>query len=113
MAKRVQLRWIGDPELSAAHAALLVATGARCADEKTEQLLIRPVTEINNRLLSASVDMGTFWRTYYAEKFRDPGSDQACANALIAGGCSELQMDQTCKVVLLSLIHISEPTRPY
>jgi len=99
VAKKVNIRWVADVELSAAQAAYVVATGARCADSKTEQLLVGPVSEINNRLLSSSMDVGAFWQRYFAELLGDAEVSQACTIALMSSGCSELQVEQTAKAV--------------
>jgi hypothetical protein len=85
--------------LSAAHAAFVVATGAPCSDARTEQRLIKPVTEINNRLLSASLDIGVFWEQYLLEILRETEMQQACTVALMWAGCNEMQLDQTSKAI--------------
>lgn len=103
MAKRVNLRWVAAPELSAAHATCMVATGAPCADPKLEQLLAEPVADINNRLLSASIEMGSFWKQYRSQILAGSDISPACTRALMAGGCSELQMDQLTKAVTRQL----------
>lgn len=95
MAKQVTVRWRAHTELSAAHAAYVVATGAPCNDSKTEQLLVEPVTELNNRLLSGSVDIGRFWHHYLLEVMNDRETSAACTIALLASGCSEMQVEQT------------------
>jgi hypothetical protein len=99
VAKRLTVRWSAQVELSAARAALVVATGARCIDLKTEQLLVPVVTEINNRLLSGSLDMSVFWEQYLDEVLRESEATQACAAALIWAGCSEMQVEQTAKAI--------------
>ncbi len=99
MAKRTSVRWVAQVELSAAHAAFVVATGAPCTDTKTEQRLIAPVTEINNRLLSASLDIGVFWEQYLLEVLREAEMQQACSVALMWSGCNEMQLDQTAKAI--------------
>ena len=55
---RVEVAWNVAGELSAAHAAYVVATGAKCTDPKTESLLIDPVAQINTRLVNESIDVG-------------------------------------------------------
>jgi hypothetical protein len=99
VAKQVAIRWSAHGELSAAHAAYVVATGARCTDPKTEALLIEPVTEVNNRLVSSSIDVGAFWQSYLVERLRDTEMNVACAMALMSSGCSELQVEQTTKAI--------------
>ena len=99
MARRTNVRWVAQVELSAAHAAFIVATGARCTDSKTEQRLIAGVTDINNRLLSASLDIGVFWEQYLLEIFRETETQQACTVALMWSGCNEMQVDQTAKAI--------------
>ena len=103
MAKKVILRWQAHTELSAAHAAYVVATGARCSDGKTEQMLVEPVTELNNRLLSSAVDIGRFWQQYLQEIMSDREMASACSIALMASGCSEMQVEQTAKAVTTRL----------
>jgi hypothetical protein len=99
VALSAKIRWVADPELSAAHSAYVVATGAACTDSKTEQLLIGPVTEINNRLLSSSIDVAVFWQQYLARLLLGAQINAACAAALMSGGCSELQVEQTSKAI--------------
>lgn len=99
MAGKLTIRWRNDPQLSAIHAAYVVATDAACADKKTHQVLVRPATEINHRLLSASLDVATFWERLFAEYAFDPGNTRACEIALIDAGCSELQLDQTASAI--------------
>lgn len=99
MAQSAKIRWIADPELSAAHSAYVVATGAACTDLKTEEILIGPVTEINNRLLSSSIDVAVFWQYYLSELLSGAQINAACAAALMSGGCSELQVEQTGKAI--------------
>ena len=78
MAKIAKIRWVADPELSAAHSAYVVATGAPCTDSKTEQLLVGPVTDINNRLLSSSIDVAVFWQHYLAGLLSGAETSEAC-----------------------------------
>lgn len=99
MAQKVNIRWSADVELSAAHAAYVVARGLPCTDPKTEQLLVGPVTEINNRLLSASIDVAAFWQRYVLETLNDSELSRACMLSLLTAGCSELQVEQTSKAV--------------
>jgi hypothetical protein len=100
VAGNVKLRWTSQSPLSAIHAAHAVATGATCNDRKTEQALASPVAEINSRLLSASLDIAAFWKRLHAETLFQVPPEQACAIALSAAGCSELQVDQTARVIL-------------
>ncbi|MCH1440784.1 MAG: hypothetical protein L7W43_14070, partial [Rubripirellula sp.] len=99
MAGNTKIQWVAHPELSAAHAAYLVATRAPCNDPKTEQTLIQPVTEANNRLFSASVDVGQFWQQYLLQVLSDVPMEQACGVALLAAGANEMQVEQTSKAV--------------
>lgn len=100
MAGKVSLRWNTQSPLSAIHAAHVVATGAVCNDRKTEQSLAGPVTEINNRLLSASLDIAEFWQQLLSETLCSTPIEQACMVALSAAGCSELQVEQIASVIL-------------
>lgn len=99
MAGAVTVRWITDPELSAVQAAYIVATGAPCVDEKTLQRLVGPVTGINTRLISSSIDVREFWQRYRWESVDDNDSNRACTVALLAAGCSEFQIEQTSKAI--------------
>lgn len=99
LAGNTKIQWVAHPELSAAHAAYLVATRAPCNDPKTEQTLIQPVTEANNRLFSASVDVGQFWQQYLLQVLSDVPMEQACGVALLAAGANEMQVEQTSKAV--------------
>ncbi len=99
MAGKLSIRWRGDTQLSAIHAAYVVATDAVCSDRKTQQALVAPATEINNRLLSASVDVASFWRRLFAEYAFDSASDRAVEIALISAGGSELQLEQTAAAI--------------
>ena len=85
--------------MSAAHAAHIVAIGAAFADPKTEQLLVDPVTAINNRMVASSLDVAAFWQRYLHEIMVDTELSAACAEALLAAGCSELQIDQIARAV--------------
>ena len=58
MAKKVNIRWLAHAELSAAHAAYVVATRTACTDPKTEQMLVEPVTDINNRYDVVNMTVG-------------------------------------------------------
>jgi hypothetical protein len=94
LSARVNVRWIDHVEMSAAHAAHIVAIGAAFADPRTEQILVDPVTEINNRLVSSSLDVAEFWGWYLRQIMVDATLSDACVAALSAAGCSELQLDQ-------------------
>jgi hypothetical protein len=93
------IRWVARPELCVAQAAYVVATGSRCVDPKLEQRLVEPVTGINTRLISASIDVAAFWQHYRREVARTDDGRASCAAALLAAGCSELQLEQTTKAV--------------
>jgi hypothetical protein len=99
LAGKLSIRWRGDTQLSAIHAAYVVASDAVCADRKTQQALVAPATEINNRLLSASVDVASFWQRLFAEYAFDSASQRAVEIALIAAGGSELQLEQTAAAI--------------
>ncbi len=100
MAASLKVKWKVHPRLSAIHAAYAVATSERCSDSKTESALAPAVTDINQRLLSASLDIGTFWRRLIVEAADDRDDQAACEIALAAAGCSELQLDSTSAVIL-------------
>ena len=100
MSGKVSIRWTTDAQLSSIQAARVVATGSVCADRKTEQALATPITEINNRLLSASLDIGQFWQSLMNESVFDFGEQRACEIALMHSGCSELQLEQIANVIV-------------
>ena len=108
MAKNVAIRWTTQPRLSVVHAAYVVATGGRCVDAKLESALVTPVTDINHRLLSASIDVGRFWRRLVCEVAGDR-TDSARADAratdiaLMSAGMSELQLEQTSAAITRQL----------
>ncbi len=58
------------------------------------------VTAINQRLLSASLDISTFWRRLLIETADDQSDARACEIAVAAAGCSELQLDSTAAAIL-------------
>ena len=93
----MKLRWKADTDLSAAWATYIVATGMTCTDQKAEQVLIGAVTEINHRLVSASIDIGRFWTCYLDRSVAGDACDTAVTLSLIHSGCSELQVEQTAK----------------
>ncbi|MEO1529217.1 MAG: hypothetical protein AAFX06_27675 [Planctomycetota bacterium] len=82
-------------ELSAIHAAIVVATGGVCNDPKTESALVQPATDINTRLVSASVDVGCFWSRLFCEVMAGLSAREACPTALASAGCNPLLLDQT------------------
>lgn len=100
LAASTRIQWVPHPELSAAHAAYVVATRAKCNDEKTEQLLVQPVTEVNNRLLASAVDVGQFWQQYLLQIMSDVPMENACGFALLSAGANEMQVDQTTKAIV-------------
>jgi len=99
MASLSTIRWSASPKLSEIHAAQTVALGRPVVDRRTEQALVAPATEINQRLLSASIDVNTFWQRLFQEALFDPENPRGCEIALMAGGCSELQVEQTAKAI--------------
>ena len=99
MAQRLKLNWVPHSELSAAHAIRVVATGVDCTDSKTLELLREGVTEINQRLVSSSLDIGVFWKTYVDSIARDLPRNDAVRDSLAQSGCSELQLDQSTKTI--------------
>ncbi|MFG0262233.1 MAG: hypothetical protein ACF788_07570 [Novipirellula sp. JB048] len=103
MAAASRIRWKPDPALSTIHAAYAVAVGAACTDEKLERALVPHATQINERLLSAALDMHRFWSGLVAQSIHADAVDKACETALIAAGCSELQADQTSRAIVRQL----------
>lgn len=99
MVKKPEIRFQGSVELSAVHAAFVVATGGSCSDAKTEAALVQPTTEINTRLLVASVDVRQFWEFLFSEIAVGVPLRESCNQALLKAGCSELQLDQTAAAV--------------
>jgi len=91
--------------LSGIHAARVVASG-NCIDAATEKALAGPVAQLNQRLISQSIDVAIFWPALIREVARNKDgsggkvSDQAsCEQALIAAGISEFQSEQTSRAV--------------
>ncbi|KAA5539854.1 hypothetical protein FYK55_22650 [Roseiconus nitratireducens] len=100
MARRkTEVRFHAAVDLSVIHAAFVVATGGPCGDAKTEAALVGPTTEINTRLISASVDVRGFWSALFAAVAAKQAARDACEPALLAAGCSELQVDQTAPAI--------------
>ena len=97
---RTKIRWVSHPELSAAHAAYLVASRVQCNDQKTEQTQIQPVTEVNNRLFASAVDVSQFWQQYLLQILSDVPLERACGVALLSAGANEMQVDQTTKAIV-------------
>ena len=100
MAGRTTIEWVPHPELSAAHAAYVVATRTPCNDKKIERLLVQPVTEVNNRLFASAVDVSQFWQHYLLQIMSDVSMEKACGLALLSAGENELQVDQTTKAIV-------------
>ena len=95
----MKLHWRSDPELSAARAAYVVATGMPCTDKKTEQTLLATVNEINHRLITVSIDNGRFWTSYIDRCVAGDDRETAVAISLIRSGCNEMQVEQVAKGV--------------
>ena len=95
MAKKSNVRFQPAVDLSVIHAAFVVATGGVCTDQKTETALLGPTSEINTRLVSSLVDIRGFWSALFASVASGRSARDACGPALLAAGCSELQVDQT------------------
>jgi hypothetical protein len=93
----MKLRWEADPELSAARAIYVVATGMPCTDAKLEHSLIGAVTEINHRLVSASIDNGRFWTCYFDRCVAGDDWTTAVSVSLTRSQCSVLQLEQTAR----------------
>ncbi|MEL6110758.1 MAG: hypothetical protein AAFU85_32535 [Planctomycetota bacterium] len=86
-------------ELSAIHASIVVATGGVCTDPKTEAALVKPATDINTRLVSASVNVGVFWNSLFREVMAGQSGREACPGALAAADCNPLLLDPTAAAV--------------
>ncbi|MCO8124365.1 hypothetical protein NHH03_21680 [Stieleria sp. TO1_6] len=95
MARKSNVRFHPAADLSVIHASFVVATGGVCNDSKTEAALVQPTSEINTRLVSAQADVRTFWSGLFAAVAAGRSARDACEPALLAAGCSELQVDQT------------------
>ena len=93
----LKLRWEANPELSAAWATYVVATGIICTDEKTEQALVSAGKEINHRLVTASIDNRRFWTCFLDRSVAGDDADTSVAISLMKAGCSELQLEPTAK----------------
>lgn len=99
MSGFVKVKWKPQSRLSAVHAAYAVASGRPCADRKTEEALAPAVTEINQRLLSASLDVHAFWQRLMVEAAEDREDRSAIEIALVAAGCSELQLESIASAI--------------
>ncbi len=97
--RRAAVRWTAATEFIAAQAAYVVATSMPCTDPKTEALLIGSVADINNRLLSASIDVAKFWNEYLDGRLSDQDLSPAVTSSLLVAGCNEMQLEQTAKTV--------------
>lgn len=95
MAGKLTVRWRYDLQLSVIHAAYVVATDSVCSDARTQAALVQPATNLNNRLLSASIDVAEFWHQLISQHLDDGGNARALEVALLQAGCSELQLEQT------------------
>jgi len=105
MASLARIRWKTDSALSTLHAARCAAMGFSITDRNLEESLIPPVTAINERLLSASVDVPQFWKGMLQEIVRSESlaNDSLVQSAEIVltdSGCSELQADQTGRAIV-------------
>lgn len=118
MADPVTINWRAHVRLTAVHAAYVVAAGGPCADRKTEQALLDIAAELNNRLLTASVDVPAFWRGLLRHEMsiaaaESAGSDRStdparvdrrgCEIALAEAGVSEMQLEPTARAVAYQL----------
>ncbi len=95
LAKKSNVRFHPAVDLSVIHASFVVATGGVCSDQRTESALSGPTSEINTRLVSALADVRAFWSALFASVAAGRTARQSCPPALVAAGCSELQIDQT------------------
>ncbi|MEM9644129.1 MAG: hypothetical protein AAF989_03965 [Planctomycetota bacterium] len=108
--KPTQIRWKTHVRLSALHAARTVGSGHVCIDAATQRQLSVLVSELNQRLVSQSVNVARFWETLICEtamrkdsRGKESGSksgidtDQRslCVSALTSGRISEFQIEQT------------------
>ena len=60
---RVAVRWSVDVELSFAQALYVVALGEATVDPTVKTVLTQSVQTINDRLLTHSLDLASFWET--------------------------------------------------
>lgn len=94
----MRVLWKTDPELSALHAAAVVASGAAVVDAKFESALSGPVASINERLEMSETLVAEFWRQLLAASVADDGA--GVETALLSAGCPELVMDAVATAVL-------------
>ncbi|TWU63086.1 hypothetical protein [Crateriforma conspicua] len=106
MPRPTQVRWSTHGRLSMLHAAHVVAGGAGCVDAATEKAMAAPVTQINARLVSESLDVYRFWDAVIrTAAVRKDGPVQRKAaikdyeQALLDAGGSELQSEQTASAI--------------
>lgn len=107
MAGRLKIDWQPAASLSAIHAAYTVASGNRCTDTRLEEALLTPVTQLNQRLVSGSIDVAKFWRRLVTETFTDRvDADQRriCEIALYSAGAAEMQLDQIATAITHRLV---------
>lgn len=94
----MKVLWKTDPELSALHAAAVVAAGGAVVDAKFEAALGGPVAAINERLEMSETQVAEFWRHLLTSS----GAEDAARveTALLAAGCPELVMDSVATAVV-------------
>ena len=101
--KNVSVRWSESPNLSAIHAAYVVAAGNVCTDGKTQNALVGSATDVNNRLLSAGVDVAAFWESLFAQSLIIDDDKRSINIALVSAGCGEMQLEQIASGISNSL----------
>jgi hypothetical protein len=90
-----RVRWeIGD-RLSPLHAARCWAAGAAGIDPVASHKIAAPLTVLTERLASAEIDLGIFWRRLVAAAAGGSDDLQASRTALVAAGIGELALDGT------------------
>ncbi len=102
---RTSVTWRVASDLSAAHAAHVVATDGPCIDVKLEALLVDDVTQINTRLVSESIDVSRFWSHYLHQIAAQRTIEFACTDALASASENQWNLDQTSKAISRRLIN--------
>lgn len=90
---RVAVRWSVDVELSFAQALYVVALGEATVDPTVKTVLTQSVQTINDRLLTHSLDLASFWETLRSSAQCGSEVLASIPDSLDAAGCSELMIE--------------------
>ena len=90
---RVAVRWSVDVELSFAQALYVVALGEQAVDPTVKTVLAQSVQTINDRLLTQSLDLASFWETLRSSAQCGSTVLASIPDSLDSAGCSELMIE--------------------